>query len=201
MIAFIEGKIAHLEASYVIVSAGGIGYQIHIPLPTYSQLKELKECKLYTHFQVKEDSHSLYGFFDTNAKSLFQLLISVSGIGPNTALTLLSSMEYMEAINAIASENVTAVKQVKGIGAKTAERLILELKDKVKKLVTEDSSLAEQSNWAAQSATALVQQEALVALTTLGINKTTAEKSIQYILKQKPSISVEELIKLALKSK
>jgi len=201
MIAFIEGKIAHLEASYVIVSTGGIGYHIHIPLPTYSQLKEQKECKLYTHFQVKEDSHSLYGFYNTQSKNLFQVLISVSGIGPNTALTLLSSMEYAEAINAIATENVNAIKQVKGIGAKTAERVILELKDKVKKLITDDSTLSDNNNWIAQSSSMLIQDEALAALTTLGINKTTAEKSIQHILKQKPDISIEELIKHVLKSK
>jgi len=201
MIAFIEGKIQHLEASYVIISVGGIGYHISIPLPTYSQLKDQKECKLYTHFQVKEDSQSLYGFFDTKGKDLFQLLISVSGIGPNTALTLLSSMEHKEALNAIATENVESIKQVKGIGAKTAERVILELKDKVRKLISNSDVSTAEPNWIEQSSTMMIQQEALAALTTLGIGKVAAEKSIQSILKQNPTIKIEELIKLTLKSK
>ncbi|MFK7900823.1 MAG: Holliday junction branch migration protein RuvA [Cyclobacteriaceae bacterium] len=200
MIAFVEGKITVLEPTYVILATGGIGYHINIPLSTYSTLKEAKEAKLHTHFHVKEDSQSLYGFHTEKTKTLFKLLISVSGIGPNTGLMVLSSMEYDEVVNAIAMENVNSIKQVKGIGAKTAERLVLELKDKIRKLASgNDVQEPSFSKGGQQTNSFGLQEEAITALTTLGISKNVAEKSIQSALKKDPSMSLEQLIKFTLK--
>jgi len=196
MIAYIDGKLTFREAAYVIVEANGIGYEIKISLNTYTQLTEGERCKLLTYLHVREDAQVLYGFLEAREKRMFLDLISVSGIGPNTALAILSSTDPDELHSNIVSENVKAIQAVKGIGAKTAQRLILELKDKLKKdtIVSPTVLLAKQSHNTRRD-------EALSALVTLGIQKNVAEKSIDAVLKREGNdVSLETLIKLALKT-
>ncbi len=196
MIAYIDGKLTFREAAYVIVEANGIGYEIKISLNTYTQLTEGERCKLLTYLHVREDAQVLYGFLEVREKRMFLDLISVSGIGPNTALAILSSTDPDELHSNIVSENVKAIQAVKGIGAKTAQRLILELKDKLKKdnIVSPTVLLAKQSHNTRRD-------EALSALVTLGIQKNVAEKSIDAVLKREGNeVSLETLIKLALKT-
>jgi len=195
MIAFLKGRLAHKEATYVIIDVNGVGYRVFISLNTYSAIKNEESCTLFTHFHVKEDAQLLYGFTQTAEKQTFQLLISISGVGPNTALMVLSTLSALELKNAIVSDDVKTIQSVKGIGAKTAQRIILELKDKVLKEGIEP----EENNGTSSNR---VQEEALTALVTLGISKNIAEKSILKILKTADaSITVEELIKGALKAK
>ena len=196
MIAYIDGKLTFREAAYVIIEANGVGYEIRISLNTYTQLKEGERCKLLTYFHVREDAQVLYGFLEAREKRMFLDLISVSGIGPNTALAILSSTDPDELHSNIVSENVKAIQAIKGIGAKTAQRLILELKDKLKKdtIVSPTILLAKQSHNTRRD-------EALSALVTLGIQKNVAEKSIDAVLKREGNdVSLETLIKLALKT-
>ena len=195
MIAFLKGRLAHKEATYVILDVNGVGYRVFISLNTYSAIKNEEACTLFTHFHVKEDAQLLYGFTQTAEKQTFQLLISISGVGPNTALMVLSTLSAAELKNAIVSDDVKTIQGVKGIGAKTAQRIILELKDKIlKEGVEPEGYLNSSSN--------RIKEEALTALVTLGISKNVAEKSIMKILKTADSsISVEELIKGALKTK
>ncbi len=196
MIAYIDGKLTFREAAYVIIEANGIGYEIKISLNTYTQLTEGERCKLLTYLHVREDAQILYGFLEAREKRMFLDLISVSGIGPNTALAILSSTDPDELHSNIVSENVKAIQAVKGIGAKTAQRLILELKDKLKKdtIVSPTALLAKQSHNTRRD-------EALSALVTLGIQKNVAEKSIDAVLKREGNdVSLETLIKLALKT-
>ena len=195
MIAFLKGRLAHKEATYVILDVNGVGYRVFISLNTYSAIKNEEACTLFTHFHVKEDAQLLYGFTQTAEKQTFQLLISISGVGPNTALMVLSTLSAAELKNAIVSDDVKTIQAVKGIGAKTAQRIILELKDKIlKEGVEPEGHLNSSSN--------RIKEEALTALVTLGISKNVAEKSIMKILKTADSnISVEELIKGALKTK
>ena len=194
MFAFIEGKLDHKEASFVIINVSGVGYQIHIPLSTYSALGAEEFCRLHTYLQVREDAHTLYGFKTPSEKSIFLKLISISGVGSNTGLMILSSMSVAEIKSSIVSENVKAIQAVKGIGAKTAQRIILELKDKLLKEGVEvtDGEFTVGHN--------SVRDEALTALTTLGFAKTVAEKSVDRILRKEPSITLEELIRQALKT-
>lgn len=196
MIAYIDGKLTFKDPTYVIVEANGIGYQIKISLSTYSALKEGERCKLLTYLSIKEDSHTLFGFSEAQEKKLFMDLISISGLGPTTALMVLSSLSPSELQNAIITEDVRTIQGVKGIGGKTAQRIILELKDKMKKL-----SLVNDSSPNTVSAHNTVRNEALSALVTLGIPRNTAEKNVDTILKREGSqISLEQLIKLALKT-
>jgi Holliday junction DNA helicase RuvA len=196
MIGYIQGEVVFLDLTQVILDVGGIGYEIRISLNTYTHLKELRNVKVYTYLQIREDAHVLYGFFDMKEKNLFTQLISVSGIGPSTAIMVLSSMEVNEIDEAIASGDVITLKSIKGIGQKTAERIIVELKDKIRKEKGYDKSMV-----SALSEYNIVRNEALAALVTLGIQKSSAEKIIQSILlKHGKNITVEELIKLALKS-
>lgn len=196
MIAFLEGRLAHKEPAYVIIDVGGVGYHVNISLTTYAYVKEQEKCKLFTHFHVKEDAQSLYGFSSTGEKSTFVQLISISGIGPSTALMMLSSLSPSELKDAIIREDVKLIQSVKGIGGKTAQRVILELKDKMIKDGSIDSSGVETS-----SANNTVRNEALQALTTLGIPRATAEKSINKALKQLgTTVTVESLIKESLKT-
>ena len=196
MIGYIKGEVVFLDLTQVILDVGGIGYEIRISLNTYTHLKELRNVKVYTYLQIREDAHVLYGFFDMKEKNLFTQLISVSGIGPSTAIMVLSSMEVNEIDEAIASGDVITLKSIKGIGQKTAERIIVELKDKIRKEKGYDKSMV-----SALSEYNTVRNEALAALVTLGIQKSSAEKIIQSILlKHGKNITVEELIKLALKS-
>ncbi|MFN0200250.1 MAG: Holliday junction branch migration protein RuvA, partial [Bacteroidia bacterium] len=131
MIAYIEGKIAHKEPTHVVIDCHGVGYFIKISLHTYTQVQNLESVKLHTYFQVREDAHILYGFFDIKEKNLFEHLLSVSGIGGNTALTMLSATSAGELSSLIRTQNVLQLKRIKGIGQKTAERIVLELKDKL----------------------------------------------------------------------
>jgi Holliday junction DNA helicase RuvA len=192
MIHHIKGLITFKTPTYVVVEAGGIGYQVFISLNTYSRIESLEQVKLLTHFHVKEDAQTLFGFADEQERSLFVHLISVSGIGPTTAQLVLSALSADEVRSAILSEDDAQFNRVKGIGPKTAKRIILELKDKVKKDVGED--------WAPiPSADNTIRQEALSALLALGFSKIPVQKALNQILKENPSVSsVEKLIKMAL---
>jgi Holliday junction DNA helicase RuvA len=195
MIAYLNGKLAHKDRTHVIIDVNGIGYEVKISLQTYDALSNSGEsCKLFTHLQIKEDSHTLVGFFEFDEKLLFLDLTSVSGIGLSTALVMLSSFSSSEIRAAIVNENLALIQSIKGIGSKTAQRVILELKDKCKKdslFVDASASGADQSF--------NTKKEALAALITLGIPRIAAEKSLDQILKTNPSASIEQLIKLALR--
>ncbi len=194
MIAYVEGKLVVKEPTHLVVDVQGIGYEIKISLNTYSAVKSLDAVKVYTHLHIKEDAHTLYGFFDRSEKVRFLDLISISGVGPSTALMVLSSLSPEELQSAIASGDDRTIQGVKGIGAKTAQRIVLELKDKMKKEGILDK-IADFSPAIDNS----LSSEALSALTTLGISKPAAEKSINAILREHKDLSLEELIKLALK--
>ena len=194
MISFVKGKVIELNPAFAIVETNsGIGFYINISLATYSALKEQEEVKLLTYFIVKEDAQVLYGFLEEEERELFKLLITVNGIGPNTARLILSSMSVGETLNAISTENVKLIQSVKGIGAKTAQRLVVELKDKTKKLSwanTTKISVAYNNN----------KQDALTALVALGFQKTGSEAVLDKIIKAEGiELTVEELIKKALK--
>ncbi|CAN5293823.1 Holliday junction branch migration protein RuvA [soil metagenome] len=196
MIAYIKGRVAYKDPTFVIIDVSGIGYQIKISLNTYAAIKEVEEIKLHTFLHIKEDSHTLYGFYQNSEKNLFLNLISISGIGPSTGLMVLSSLTPEEIQEAIIKEDVRTIQNIKGIGAKTAQRLILELKDKLRK----ENTLETSSNFSQKTHNTL-RNEALSALVTLGINKLAAEKSIDLILKKEGDlITLEHLIKLALKT-
>ena len=194
MIAYIDGKLTYKDPTYIILETAGIGYQVKISLNTYSLLKDEERCKLHTYLHIKEDAHTLYGFFELIEKKIFLDLISISGIGPGTALMTLSSLSPAELQHAIACEDLKVIQSIKGIGAKTAQRIILELKDKMKK-----ESLIEDKFIPISSHNTL-RKEALSALVTLGIARNVAEKSIDSIMKQNTNITLEQLIKLALKT-
>ena len=196
MIAYIEGKIAVKEPAYVVMETHGLGYEVKISLNTYQAIKDLDRCKLFTHLHIKEDAHTLFGFSNGSEKKLFLDLISISGVGPGTGMVILSSMSAADLKAAIVNGHTTLIQSIKGIGAKTAQRIILELKDKLQK---EDPGTVSVNFSENRNNTAY--QEALSALVTLGFNKNLAEKSIYGILKKHgDQITVEEIIKLALKS-
>jgi len=196
MIGYLKGVIAVKDPTYFIIDVNGVGYDVKISLNTFGKLKDKQQCKLYTHLYIKEDAHTLYGFFDYNEKWLFTQLISVSGVGPSTAMMMLSSMDVSEIQDAIAHEDVFQIKSVKGIGSKTAERVILELKDKVRKELTGERIIDVSTH-----DFNIIKNEALTALVTLGFQKSIAEKSLNNILKNaNKDITLEEVIKLALKS-
>lgn len=194
MIAYIQGYIDFKSPAYVVMEAGNIGYHINISLQTYEVIKELNEARLYTHLQIKEDAHTLYGFAEEKEKEMFLLLISISGVGAATAINILSSISIKEIHTAILHEDIVALNNIKGIGAKTAKRIILELKDKMVKLDVEDSPelIPSEDN--------IIKDEALQALITLGFTKGSAEKVITRIFKQSADkdLSVEDIIRLAL---
>ncbi|WP_196895067.1 Holliday junction branch migration protein RuvA [Aureivirga marina] len=192
MITHIRGKLIEKNPTYAIVECNGMGYFLHISLQTYSKLGDNESVMLYTHLSIKEDSHTLYGFLNKLEREVFRFLISVSGIGPNTARTMLSSLTTREIQEAIASENVALIKSIKGIGIKTAQRVIIELKDKILKTYDlEEVSLVQNNT---------NKEEALSALEVLGFNKKQAEKVLDKILKEDSSMDVENLIKKALKN-
>ena len=194
VINFVEGTFAEKSPTHVIINIHGIGYEIKISLITYGQIKVLDKGRLYTHFHVKEDSQTLYGFHDLSEKSRFRDLIGISGVGPSTALMVLSSLSAEELQSAVINGQVKVIQSVKGIGGKTAERIILELKDKFKKesLVENAIDLSGESN-------NTLRAQALSALTTLGIGKPAAEKTVDKIMSEHESLRLEELIKFALK--
>jgi holliday junction DNA helicase RuvA len=197
MIAYVKGQITHVDPTYVIIETHGIGYGMKISLQTYAHLKDLKEAKVWVHrhFSMQNDTEALYGFFDHDEKLTFLQLISVSGVGANTAIMVLSSLSSQELERAILTEDLRTIQSIKGIGTKTAQRLVLELKDKIKK----GNPNLDVSNLTAVSNNN-VKYEALMALQTLGIPKAAAEKNIDNIFKAKGGdITLEELIKLALR--
>lgn len=195
MIAYIQGKISEKYPTHVIIDTGGLGYEVKISLITYADLKELEQVKLYTHFSVKEDSQTLFGFSQFSEKKRFLDLLSINGVGPSTAIMILSSLSAEELQAAIIQEDVKTIQGVKGIGLKTAQRIVLELKDKMKK-----EGLLEQNIKIPLKTDNSLAREALSALMTLGIGKPAAEKTINLIIKEYGSdIRLEELIKLALK--
>ncbi|MDT0554002.1 Holliday junction branch migration protein RuvA [Urechidicola vernalis] len=192
MITHLRGKLVEKNPTYVVVECGGIGYFAHISLNTFSKIPDNEAVFLYTYLSVKEDSHTLFGFAEKIEREIFKLLISVSGVGPSIARTMLSSMSTEEIQQAIASSNVGVIQSVKGIGAKTAQRVIIDLKDKIVKTFGLDEVSAVQSN--------TNKDEALIALEVLGFNKKQSEKVLDRILKDDADQSVEDLIKKALKN-
>lgn len=197
MIAYVKGEITFKSPTYVVVETGGIGYKINISLHTYAQIEKSERVKLLTHFYVKEDQQTLYGFAEMIEKRLFIHLISVSGIGPSTARLMLSGMSPDELRSAIIGEDLVAFKKVKGVGPKTAKRLILDLKDKLIKESGEEGLTATTATTAGGNT---LRQEALSALVALGYVKIHAQKALNKALQANPTTdSVEKLIKLALK--
>ena len=193
MIGYLSGKFMYKTPTVVYVDVNGVGYEVNISLNTFTQIQQLEEGKLYTYLQVKEDAHTLYGFFDSAEKEMFVLLISVSGVGAATARMMLSGMKPEEISNAIVMKHTAVLEGVKGIGRKTAERLVLELKDKVSKVSTSAAGNAFVGN--------TFEQDALNALIALGISRPVAEQAIKKIIMIEPSInSLEILIKKALKA-
>lgn len=193
MYAYLQGKFTYKSPAQVYVDVNGVGYELNISLNTFSAIQALHEGRLYTHLQVKEDAHVLFGFFDKEEKDIFLLLISVSGIGASIARMMLSSMKPDEISKAIIQGEVNLIERVKGIGKKTAERLVLELKDKVGKYSGSQDIVMNAGN--------RMERDALTAMTALGISRIQAEQSIQKIMRAEPSIIIlEELIKKALKA-
>jgi Holliday junction DNA helicase RuvA len=193
MLDYIKGEIVELTPASVVIETGGLGYIAHISLNTYSALTGSNACKLYVYESIREDAHQLFGFMEKRERELFLHLISVSGIGANTARMVLSSIATYELEAVIASGNANALKAVKGIGNKTAERIILDRKDKIK--VGRDSG----SSLAPSGAASEVAKEAVAALTMLGFNLLASQKVVAKIEKEHPAFTVEEIIKNALK--
>ena len=194
MIHHLKGQLIEKNPTYVVIECNGVGYFLHISLHTFALLKNASEAiSLYTHLQVKEDSHTLFGFMEKSERELFRLLISVSGIGASIARTMLSSLDPKQIMDAIASGDVATIQSIKGIGAKTSQRVILDLKDKVLKVFGEGEVFISQSN--------TNKEEALSALETLGFARKPAEKVVDRIMKDSTEDpSVEAIIKLALKN-
>ncbi|MBP8066109.1 MAG: Holliday junction branch migration protein RuvA [Flavobacterium sp.] len=192
MIAHIQGKLVEKTPTEVVIDCNGVGYQINISLHTFSLLPDSDHIKLFTFLQIKEDAHTLFGFVEKAERELFKLLLSVSGVGASTARTMLSSIAPQQIIQAIASADVATVQSIKGIGAKTAQRIILDLKDKVLKIYNLEEVSVSQSN--------TNKDEALSALEVLGFARKSAEKVVDKIAKENPDASVETIIKQALKN-
>jgi Holliday junction DNA helicase RuvA len=193
MYDYIDGKLAFKSAAYVVIDAGGVGYHINISVHTYSQLTANERCKLFVWLHVKEDAHTLYGFADEGERKLFLHLVSISGIGPNTARMMLSSITPEEIKTAIVQGNVSVIQRIKGIGPKSAQRVILELQDKLKKEGPDTLTVI--------PGIKTVKEEALSALVMLGFARNVAEKVLeQEISKNSGVLTVEQLIKFALKS-
>ena len=192
MYEYIKGSVASLKPSHIVLEANSVGYFIAISLNTYTQLNGRESVKLFIHQVVREDAHLLYGFASEAERELFRMLISVSGIGSNTAIMMFSSLSPDEISNAILNENVNLLKSIKGIGVKTAQRVIIDLKDKVGKSPVSEQFVASADN--------TLRNEALSALVMLGFAKKPVEKELDKILAAQPNLSVESVIKLALKS-
>lgn len=192
MITHLSGKLVEKNPTYVIVECHGVGYFLNISLHTFSLLPSEEHIKIFTHLQVKEDSHTFFGFMERAERELFLLLISVSGIGPSIARTMLSSLNPAQVRDAIAGGEVATIQAVKGIGAKTAQRVIVELKDKVLKLENVGEVSLPSNN--------TTKEEALSALEVLGFNRRQSEKVVDRVLSQDTSLSVEDIIKQALKN-
>lgn len=190
MIEYIKGKITELTPTYTVIETNGIGYMLCISLPTFTQLEQIDEAKLLVHEAIREDAHTLYGFIDENERTLFRALIGVSGVGANTARMILSSIPAPELETAIAAGDHTKLKNVKGIGTKTAQRIIVDLRDKIK---TTSSTLLNSTNQRSE-----IYEEALMALVMLGFAKAQSQKVLDKIFQANPLTKVEEAIKKAL---
>ena len=193
MITHVQGKLVEKTPTSVIIDVNGIGYLVNISLNTFSSIPDKENLKLYTHLQIKEDSHSLFGFYSLKEREIFRLLISVSCIGASTARTMLSSLTPDQIISAISNGDAPLIQSIKGIGLKTSQRVIIELKDKVLKIYDLDDQISVQNN-------NTTKDEALSALEVLGINKKSSEKLIDKIIIDSPEASVEFIIKEALKN-
>jgi len=192
MINHLNGRLIEKYPTHAVIECGGVGYFVNISLNTYTALPDEEQTRLYTHLQVREDAHTLFGFYTLAEREIFRLLISVSGVGSSTARTMLSSMTPAQVRDAIAGGDVPAIQSVKGIGAKTAQRVILDLRDKVLKVYELDEVSPESNN--------TNKEEALSALEVLGFARKSAEKAVDAVLRQDPLLSVEGIIKSALKN-
>lgn len=192
MIHHLNGKLIEKHPTHLVIECGGVGYFVNISLNTYAAIPDEEHLRIYTHLQIREDAHTLFGFYSLAEREIFRLLVSVSGVGSSTARTMLSSMTPAQVRDAIASQDVPAIKAVKGIGAKTAQRVILDLRDKVLKIYDLDEVSPESNN--------TNKEEALSALEVLGFARKSAEKVVDAVLRQDPLLSVEGIIKSALKN-
>ncbi|MGB1971551.1 MAG: Holliday junction branch migration protein RuvA [Flavobacteriaceae bacterium] len=190
MITQLQGRLIEKHPTHVVIDCNGVGYEVNISLHTFGQLGAEENIRLFTHLQIREDAHTLYGFFHPKERSVFRLLISISGIGASIARTMLSAMAPEEIQQAILREDLAAIKSVKGIGLKTAQRVLIELKDKVQSITGMDEIPALKSN--------TIKEETLSALEVLGYQRRQAEKVIDNIIQSSPESSVEELIRMAL---
>lgn len=193
MIAQIQGKLVEKNPTEVVIDCSGVGYLINISLHTYGQLPPSDFVKLYTHLIVREDAHILYGFAEKSEREIFVMLLSVSGIGSNTARTMLSSLTPSQIKQAIVNENVNVIQSVKGIGLKTAQRVILDLKDKILKVADSENDIFVPSG-------SIQKEEALAALEVLGISRKLAEKTVDKFVSENPQATAENIIKQVLKS-
>ncbi len=191
MITHLQGRLSEKTPTHVVIDCNGVGYFVNISMHTFSQISDSENIKLFTHLQVREDAHILYGFSSVVEREIFRLLISVSGVGTSTARIMLSSLSPQQVTEAIASSDVATIQSVKGIGAKTAQRVLLDLKDKVLKVYGLDDLSIVSSN--------TNKNEALSALETLGFTRKQAEKVCDSVVKENPQATVEEIIKQALK--
>jgi len=192
MIAHIQGRLVEKSPTDVVIDCNGVGYHLHISLHTFSLIPNSENIKLFTHLQIKEDAHTLFGFVEKSEREIFKLLLSVSGIGASIARTMLSSMEPKQILHAIATGDVVSIQGIKGIGAKTAQRVILDLKEKVLKVYDLDEVSMSSNN--------TNKDEALSALEVLGFNKKLAEKAVEKIVRESPDATIESIIKQALKN-
>ena len=192
MITHIRGKLVEKNPTYAIVECNGVGYFLNISLNTFSKIPDSEAVLLYTHLSIREDAHTLFGFADKTEREIFKLLISVSGVGPSIARTMLSSMTTDQIQQAIATEDVTTIQSVKGIGGKTAQRVIVDLKDKILKTYELSEESVNSNN--------TIKEEALSALEVLGFSRKQVDKVIQRIIQESPDISLENIIKQALKN-
>ncbi len=193
MYAYFKGKLVEKSPTEAIIECNGVAYQLNISLQTFTAIKDREDCKLYAHLVVREDAHTLYGFATPGERAVFRQLISVSGVGANTARMILSSMSKDEVFNAILTDNAAALQAVKGIGAKTAKRIILDLRDKIAKDENVPEILSDSHN--------TNKEEALSALVMLGFARSAADKALTKVIKKEGlSLSVEDLIRLALKN-
>jgi Holliday junction DNA helicase RuvA len=192
MIHHLKGQLIEKNPTYLVIACNGVGYMVNISLHTFSLIPDSENISVYTHLHVKEDSHTLYGFYQKSERDIFRLLISVSGVGTSTARTMLSSLEPNQVKEAIANSDVPTIQSVKGIGAKTAQRVILDLKDKILKVYGEDEVFVPQDN--------TIKEEALSALETLGFARKQATRVVDKIMKDSTSPTVESIIKMALKN-
>ncbi|OEY73026.1 Holliday junction branch migration protein RuvA [Salegentibacter salarius] len=192
MIHHLKGQLIEKNPTYLVIACNGVGYMVNISLHTFSLIPDSENISIYTHLHVKEDSHTLYGFYQKSERDIFRLLISVSGVGTSTARTMLSSLEPNQVKDAIANGDVPTIQSVKGIGAKTAQRVILDLKDKILKVYGEDEVFVPQDN--------TIKEEALSALETLGFARKQATRVVDKIMKDSTSPTVESIIKMALKN-